>query len=53
MELFWEYFNEYGIYIIFLFILLEYSCFPIPSEVILPIAGACAIINDLNIFLIL
>ena len=32
--------DEYGIYIIFLAIFLEYACFPLPSEVILPLAGA-------------
>lgn len=53
MEIFWQYFNQYGIYIIFLFIILEYSCFPIPSEVILPIAGAYAVFNNLNIILII
>ena len=32
--------DEYGAYIIFLAIFLEYACFPLPSEVILPLAGA-------------
>lgn len=32
--------NEYGTYIVFLAIFLEYACFPLPSEVILPLAGA-------------
>ena len=32
--------DEYGVYIIFLAIFLEYACFPLPSEVILPLAGA-------------
>lgn len=53
MDIFWEYFNQYGIYIIFLFIILEYSCFPIPSEVILPVAGAYAVFNNLNILVII
>ncbi len=49
MGIFWEYFNQYGIYVIFLFIILEYSCFPVPSEFILPIAGAYAALNNFNI----
>lgn len=53
MNIFWEYFNQYGIYIIFLFIILEYSCFPVPSEVILPLAGAYAVFNNLNVFIII
>ena len=32
--------DEYGVYIIFLAIFLVYACFPLPSEVILPLAGA-------------
>lgn len=31
--------NKYGIYSILLVILLEYACFPIPSEVVLPLSG--------------
>ena len=31
--------NNYGLIAIFIIIILEYSCFPIPSEVVLPTAG--------------
>ena len=53
MDLFFEYFNTYGIYIIYLFIILEYSCIPLPSEVILPFAGAYALVNSLNVFIVI
>lgn len=40
--------NNYGIYIIFIVITLEYACFPIPSEIVLPLAGAIGFINNIN-----
>ena len=40
--------NTYGIYIIFILITLEYACFPIPSEVVLPLAGAIGYLNNIN-----
>lgn len=43
--------DEYGAYIIFLAIFLEYACFPLPSEVILPLAGAIG--YNANISLVL
>lgn len=45
--------NDYGLYIIFLIITLEYACFPIPSEVVLPLAGAIGYINNINPFLMI
>jgi len=35
--------DNYGIIAILIMIFLEYACFPVPSEVILPIAGALSI----------
>lgn len=40
LDNFFNLIDEYGTYIIFLAIFLEYACFPLPSEVILPLAGA-------------
>lgn len=40
--------NNYGLYIIFILITLEYACFPVPSEVVLPLAGAIGYINNIN-----
>ena len=35
--------REYGVLVIFAAIMLEYACFPLPSEVLLPLAGVlCA-----------
>ena len=34
--------ESYGFFAVFVLILLEYACFPLPSEVILPLAGAMA-----------
>ncbi len=53
MDQFLQYFNEYGIYLILLFVTLEYACFPLPSEIILPAAGAYAVSSGQNVFLII
>lgn len=45
--------NEYGMIAIFIAILIEYACFPIPSEVILPLSGAIAIENNTSFFYVL
>ncbi len=34
-----EYVNNYGVWAVFILVALEYACFPIPSEVVLPLAG--------------
>lgn len=34
--------NAYGLLAVFTLILLEYACFPLPSEVVLPFSGAIA-----------
>lgn len=34
--------ETYGLWAIFLLVALEYACFPLPSEVVLPFAGAFA-----------
>ncbi len=44
---------EYGILAMFIIILLEYACFPVSSEIVLPLSGAVASINHTNFFVIL
>lgn len=34
--------QDYGLIAVFVLILLEYACFPLPSEVVLPFSGAIA-----------
>lgn len=48
-----DFINQYGMIAIFIAILIEYACFPIPSEVILPLAGAIAIENNSSYFYVL
>jgi membrane protein DedA with SNARE-associated domain len=44
---------EYGLAAMFLIILLEYACFPVSSELVLPFSGAVASINHTSFFVIL
>ena len=44
---------EYGLMAMFIIILLEYACFPVSSEIVLPFSGAVASMNDINFFVIL
>ncbi len=44
---------EYGLIAMFIIILLEYACFPVSSEIVLPFSGAVASINHTNFFVIL
>lgn len=44
---------EYGLLAMFVIILLEYACFPVSSEIVLPLSGAVASINHTNFFVIL
>lgn len=34
--------QSYGLIAVFVLIMLEYACFPVPSEIVLPLAGAYA-----------
>lgn len=45
--------NEYGLIAVFIIILLEYACFPVSSEIVLPFSGAVASINHTNFLVIL
>lgn len=40
--------NEYGVYIVFVIVLLEYACFPLPSEIVLPLSGGIAYECNIN-----
>lgn len=45
--------SEYGLVAIFIIIMLEYACFPVSSEIVLPFSGAVASANHTNFFVIL
>jgi len=44
---------EYGLVAMFIIILLEYACFPVSSEIVLPFSGAVASINQTSFLVIL
>jgi membrane protein DedA with SNARE-associated domain len=44
---------EYGLIAMFLIIMLEYACFPVSSEIVLPLSGAMASINNTHFLVIL
>lgn len=43
-------FDKYGLLMIFLIIMFEYACFPIPSELVLPFLGYVSNYNFYNLF---
>jgi membrane protein DedA with SNARE-associated domain len=45
--------SQYGLIAMFLIIMLEYACFPVSSEIVLPFSGAVAAINQIPFLLIL
>lgn len=45
--------NDYGLAAMFLIIMLEYACFPVSSEIVLPFSGAVASINHTSFLVIL
>lgn len=53
MDLITNFINDYGLLAMFLIILLEYACFPVSSEIVLPFSGAFASANDINYFVLL
>ena len=53
MEFISSVFDSYGLAAILLIIFLEYACFPLSSEIILPAFGALAKANNLSFFLLL
>ncbi len=46
-------FDRYGIFAMILIIFLEYACFPISSELVLPFSGAVARAENVSFFLLL
>ena len=48
-----NYLKKFGIIAEFFIVLLEYACFPIPSEVVLPFAGAMSVTCSISIVLII
>ncbi len=53
METFLSLFDRYGIFAMILIIFLEYACFPISSELVLPFSGAVARAENVSFFLLL
>lgn len=53
MELLSTLLKKYGLAGLFLIILLEYACFPISSEIVLPFCGAFAKLYDISFFLLI
>lgn len=53
MEYFTNLIYEYGLIAMFFIILIEYACFPISSEIVLPFSGAVASIQHIPFFVIL
>ncbi|NLJ96982.1 MAG: DedA family protein [Clostridiales bacterium] len=44
---------KYGVLAMFLIIMMEYACFPVSSEIVLPLSGAVASINNTHFLVIL
>lgn len=53
MNLIINFISEYGVLAMFIIILLEYACFPVSSEIVLPFSGAVASLNHTNFLVIL
>jgi membrane protein DedA with SNARE-associated domain len=53
MNLIQKFIAEYGTFAMFIIILLEYACFPVSSEIVLPFSGAIASINHIGFLVIL
>lgn len=49
MEFILNLFGKWGFFALFFVILLEYACFPIPSEIVLPFAGFVASSNGYSL----
>lgn len=48
MQALLQFLSDYGLPALFLVILLEYACFPISSEIVLPLSGALAAAGNLS-----
>lgn len=50
MDVFTNFIFKYGLIAIFLVITIEYACFPISSEIVLPFSGAAASVSGVSFF---
>ena len=48
-----DFIHNYGLIAMFLVIMLEYACFPVSSEIVLPLSGAAASLSDIHFLVIL
>lgn len=48
-----QFISDYGLAAMFLIIMLEYACFPVSSEIVLPFSGAMAFYKDIPFFIII
>lgn len=53
MEFLTNLITDYGLIAMFLIIMLEYACFPVSSEIVLPFSGAIACSQNIHFFVIL
>ena len=53
MHLIFEAVEKFGMIAVFILIMLEYACFPVPSEVVLPFSGAIASSNNTSLISVL
>lgn len=53
MEFLTNLISDYGLIAMFIIILLEYACFPVSSEIVLPFSGAIACAQNIHFFVIL
>lgn len=53
MDALFSLFDRYGMFAVILVIFLEYACFPISSELVLPFSGAVARAEHISFFLLL
>ena len=50
MEFIFMLFDRYGLIMLFVIVLLEYSCFPLPSEIVLPLLGCISSKNFYSLY---
>lgn len=53
MDFLLNFIYEYGLIAMFFLILIEYACFPVSSEIVLPFSGAVASIQHVSFFVII
>ncbi len=53
MNLFQNFISEYGVLAMFIIIMMEYACFPVSSEIVLPFCGAFAFASQTGFLVIL